>query len=131
MDVDHQRDVGPERLADRGHDLGVAIEALVQPTVGIGAVHRHLGLDRLEAGLLGALRPGAQRIAVLREAVPGGLQGGIGHDRLLARATEELVDRLASGLALDVPERHLDAAHRMDDGAASTVHAGPDIHAAP
>ena len=47
------------------------------------------------------------------------------------RAAQQLVNGLALGLPLYVPESHLDRAHGVDAGTAATVHAGADIHALP
>ena len=51
--------------------------------------------------------------------------------RFARGAAEQRMHRLADRLAAQVPERHVDRAHGVDDHAAAAVHRGAEIHPPP
>ncbi len=148
VEIEAEADLGSHRVAegadqplDRVEDLhgggavgGVdaAREAREVHGGGIARDH-HVGLERGEAAGhhflaergdvgVGAQRRRAQHVAeprARRPAVRPVQPHAVAH-----RAAEELVDRHAEGLGLDVPERQLDAGHRLVAHAAQVLARG-------
>jgi hypothetical protein len=106
--IDHDVDVGSGFLAGGSDQGDVEIE--------IVAENAPAELDRLEA----VLQVLVDRCA---HGIGGGPEqgGGIALDPIAIRGAEELVDRLAEGLAGDVPERDVCPGEHVHPGALATV----------
>ena len=109
----------PDLLGRRGAPPGglVGRARPAHPVHGVQPGHAGLGADGLEA----ALASGVDRVEQRGDVPPGGV--GVAEDPVPDGPAEQLVDRLAGGLALDVPEREVDGAdrgHRHRARAAST-----------
>ena len=98
--VQHDRDVGPDRLADDADALGV----------GLGRQPADLHLHRAIAVLQVQGRLAPQIVRALAVAIVEARHVG-GHP-VAERAAQERVDGAADRLALEVPERDVDGAHR-------------------
>ncbi|MFO1047339.1 MAG: hypothetical protein U1E52_05500 [Geminicoccaceae bacterium] len=83
-------------------------------------------LDRVEAGLALRRHRARRRLGRL-----GHQRAGIGLDPIALLAADQGVDRLAQRLADHVPERDLDAAHRVQHHAAPAVIDRALVHLAP
>ena len=105
--IDHQRDVGPDRLARARDDLFVLLVA--HPTEGTPAE-----LERPEPLLQELLELVGQRLRLAHE------DRGVGTDALEIPAAEEPADRLTRRLAEQVPERDVDGADGVGHRAAAT-----------
>ena len=99
--VDHDHLLGPEALAHPADVLDVAVVLVAEPRV---AALAEADLDAVHPGrdpLLGLLDHPADVLVV-------GVARGDRRQLLVDRAAQELDDRHAQQLALDVPERHVD-----------------------
>ena len=111
--------VGP---ADIDHDRGVRADR-VADALDVGAV-RLLGLAEvlpaeLEGGEARLLEAG--RLLAGLDAVRPEEGGGVGADLGVGRAAQEVAERAAERLALDVPEGDVDAADGVDHRAAAAI----------
>ena len=59
------------------------------------------------------------------------LERGVGLNHVARGAAEQLPDGFIGGLAADIPQGHVDGADGVDDGAASAVHAAPNVELLP
>src|SRR5262249_20322642 len=94
-------------LLDGSAHRGVRVEDAAG-TIGDG------GAQRAEAGFDTGMR-GLFQVAFAREA------GGVAFDMVMSEAAKQFIDRHAEGFALDVPQRHIESAERMQLLAAGRI----------
>ncbi len=117
-DIEHDRRIGSDRVA-HAFDMG-AVRLLMKPEV-------HPA--ELEGGVAGFLEAGGLFGGL--DAVLAEKSRGISAHLGVGRATEQIANRLAIGLALDIPECDIDTGDGVQHGAATAHVDGGLVHLAP
>ncbi len=122
VEVDADADIGADRLADSGDGFN----SLFHLVVGVDDLHllAAVEFDRLEAAgddLLGIVGDVGGAVAA---------DPGIDLDLVAHLAAEQRMDRLSQRLALDVPQRLVDAGNRAHVDGAAAIEAGA-VHDVP
>ena len=113
--IDHQSDIGPDRLPHRARHRGILLDAEADLEL-----HRLKSVRDIAGRLLGEI---PQRIAGFAPVETGRIGLHLGAQR----AAEQAVHGHAKMLSLDIPQRDVDAAQPLDDDAFLPVIAEPGI----
>ncbi len=120
--VHHEHEIRSDGLPAGGNHFDNSFVGFLKRVVTVGTVDANFKFGGGKTHGLSATQFVQQRSAILRQRAARRQQRSIGFNAVLHGAAEQFVNRNAQRLAFDIPERHVDGAHRADERAPASRH---------